>query len=264
MLNFAQIPIYKSSGFHPFYKAILLRAAGLGFAAPSITWQIKQNALVERLVRQGIWVKLDFLNIYYADSSSGFTLINWVNPTGSVASNVSATFVSLDGWTGTGGVSGPYVDTNWTESVNGVNWQLNNCSFFIQVKENNQEAAYLCGAQPVGTNPITRFRPRNTSDVAGIRIDNTNNEITFASVDSSGLWHVKRNGTNVSTFRNGSSVSSVTNTGDVSLTNVTHNVLRPNTSGATASTKTVRCYATGDALVGFESALYNAINDYLN
>lgn len=267
MLNFAQSGIYKTTSFRPEYKAILARAVSQGVTAPTLPWQIKGNALVDRLIRQGIWAKLDFLHVYYTNGASGFTLINWINPTGSAPiTSGTPTFTSLSGWNSDGAVSGPYIDTAFTESTNGVRWQLNNCSFIIDIVGSAQEAAYICGAQ-TGTNPQTRFRPRNASDLAGMRIDSLNNEMTFSNTDGTGFYQVKRNGTgsnNVQFHKNGSLVGQTTNTGDVSLTTVSHNVLRSNTSGATTSTKTVRLYALGEALVGYEAAFYAAWQDYLN
>lgn len=267
MLNFAQSAVYKKTGFIPEYRAVLARAISQAVGVPTLQWQIKGNAFADRLIRTGIWAKLDFLQVYYTNGSSGFTLINWINPTGSTPIvSGSPTFTSLSGWNSDGTASGPYLDTLFTESLHAVRWQLNNCSFTIDVVGSAQEAAYICGAQ-TGTNPQTRFRPRNTSDLAGIRIDNLNNEPTFASTDAAGFWQGKRNGTgsnNVQVHRNGTLFGQTTNTGDVSLVTNPHNVLRSNTSGATTSTKTVRLYALGDALVGYEAAFYAAFQDYLN
>jgi len=66
------------------YNAILSRASGLGYAAPSYAQQVLQNQLIVDLKAAGYWAKLGNLYMFKVNltggGSSAFTLINWITP----------------------------------------------------------------------------------------------------------------------------------------------------------------------------------------
>ena len=71
------------------YTAILTRASGLGYAAPSYSQQVLQNQLVVDLKAAGYWTKLGNMYIFKVDltagGSSAFTLINWITPANTIS-----------------------------------------------------------------------------------------------------------------------------------------------------------------------------------
>lgn len=260
MLNFHIMLTLGGKKVHPFYRNILSRAAGLGYTPPSLTWQIKQNQLVYDLVGAGVWGKWDGFWNFYHDGSRQFSFINWINPTSTVGTEAGTlTFNSLDGIKQSGG--GEFFDTQWSEAVNGINWQLGDSSFLIDIKENVIDTVYLCGAAD-GTSQYTRIRTRNTGDTYGVRINHPNNENTGASTDGSGIWFAGRLASAVEVWREGALKNAFTNTPAPARVTATHNVLRTNVSGSTVTTRTVRLYAVGARLAGSEAQIASILNNY--
>ena len=71
------------------YTTILNRASALGFAAPCLDEQSKQNELIFDLKTAGLWNKLGQLYMFRVDTtcaSPSFTLINWRVPAANLCS----------------------------------------------------------------------------------------------------------------------------------------------------------------------------------
>ncbi|QMP85229.1 putative YapH protein [Flavobacterium phage vB_FspP_elemoF_6-3D] len=110
------------------YQAVLNYATTQGYTLPSASQQIIQNQLVIDLKAGGIWNKLDTFANFATDGSSDFALIDWKRLSLYTAVN-SPTFTINQGFKGNGTSS--YIDTNFTPSTDGVNYQLDNASRYF-------------------------------------------------------------------------------------------------------------------------------------
>lgn len=71
----------------PEYKAIIDKAKALGYDLPTSAERKAQNALVEALINEGIWAKLDELYIAVDSAELNFNLLNWINPNQALTRN---------------------------------------------------------------------------------------------------------------------------------------------------------------------------------
>jgi hypothetical protein len=120
--------LYDINNLDSDYVAVLDRAITLGYALPTFSQIIKQNQLVVDLKDAGVWDKLDTFAVFATDGSSDFALIDWKRLTQYTAVN-SPTFTINQGFKGNGTSS--YIDTNFTPSTDGVNYQLDNASRYF-------------------------------------------------------------------------------------------------------------------------------------
>lgn len=93
-----------------------------------------QNTFVQTLVDAAIWTGFDiaYLLAQYSNTASE-ALINIVNPGTNNATLIgNPAFVSLEGFTGDGGVN--YITTNFNGN-SGVNYTLNNCSVGVYTRD---------------------------------------------------------------------------------------------------------------------------------
>lgn len=116
--------------FETGYQDILDEATTQTYTLPSASQQIKQNALYKALSDAGILAKLDLLYIWATDGDSDYSLINWINPTGTKATAVnSPTFTANQGWEGDG--TSAYIETGVTISTGLTNQTLNDASIGV-------------------------------------------------------------------------------------------------------------------------------------
>jgi hypothetical protein len=120
--------LYDINNLDSDYVAVLDRAITLGYTLPTFSQIIKQNQLVIDLKSAGVWDKLDTFAVFATDGSSDFALIDWKRLTQYTAVN-SPTFTINQGFKGNGTSS--YIDTNFTPSTDGVNYQLDNASRYF-------------------------------------------------------------------------------------------------------------------------------------
>ncbi|QMP88452.1 putative YapH protein [Flavobacterium phage vB_FspP_elemoC_3-9B] len=112
------------------YQAVLNYATTQGYTLPSASQQIIQNQLVIDLKAGGIWNKLDVLYIFANDGGGDFGTLNWKSPLANQATLINTpTFTTNEGFIGNGTSS--YIDTNFTPSTDGVNYQLDNASRYF-------------------------------------------------------------------------------------------------------------------------------------
>lgn len=128
MLTLLGVGQGQNSSFDADYQAVLNYATTQGYTPPSSSQQILQNQLVLDLKASGVWSKLDTFANFATDGSSNFALIDWKRLSQYTAVN-SPTFTTNQGFKGNGTSS--YINTNFTPSTNGVNYQLNNASRFF-------------------------------------------------------------------------------------------------------------------------------------
>jgi hypothetical protein len=114
-----------NSGFDSDYQAILNYATTQGYTLPSESQRIKQNQLLLDLKAGGIWNKLDTFVVFATDGSSNFALVDWKRLSQYTAVS-SPLFITNQGFQGDGLSS--YLNTNFTPSINGVNYTLDNAS----------------------------------------------------------------------------------------------------------------------------------------
>lgn len=101
------------------YQSVLNRSTALGYTAPSASQQTLQNTLVTDLKTAGVWDKLDMLFVFANDGSEEYSLIDWKNPTGTLATAYSAiAWASNTGFTGDGVAD--YIDTGHVAGTTGA------------------------------------------------------------------------------------------------------------------------------------------------
>jgi hypothetical protein len=266
MINFAQIPILGAvSKYTPEYNAILNRAVALGYTLPSEAMQVVQNDLIIALKNAGVWDSLDTFYNYFHNGGESFGFIDWRNPTRIVTETGSVSFTSVDGSISDGSTG--YYNTNYSPNTDGVNWQVNSASYFVDIKENIQEAAYFLGYQETVAVTVTRLRPRSASDVLEYRLDNLpsgGGVTTVAHTDGSGFFHVQRRAINdLRCYHNGTLKDQNTGTsGTGTNTDGTLHLFHVNVTGSAISAKTARCFGAGGQLAGKESDLNTIWSNY--
>ena len=118
------------SGFDADYQAVLDYANSQGYTLPSASQQIIQNQLVLDLKSNGLWQKFDLFYLTANDAGLEFSLINWINPNSHYLIESSSGVWS---WVTNShikrGNNSVNLNTNWTPSINAINWKLNDASF---------------------------------------------------------------------------------------------------------------------------------------
>jgi len=114
------------------YQSVLDYATAQGYTLPSGGQQTLQNDLLVALKAAGVWSKLDTFANFATDGDSDFALIDWIRLTDYTAFN-SPTFTTNQGFTGDGTSS--YVSSNYTPSIDAINFTLNNASFGTFVRD---------------------------------------------------------------------------------------------------------------------------------
>jgi hypothetical protein len=84
--------------------AIIARATSSGFTMPSATVLTAMNTLILSLKAQGIWSVMDYIRLsaFNDIACQNFSRINWVNPTGTLATYVNTVPFTVSGFEGNG------------------------------------------------------------------------------------------------------------------------------------------------------------------
>jgi len=122
--------------FHPYYKAILEEAVGLGYALPSLNQQFAQNILLTDLVNSGIWNGMDLIYIWQNDSGSiDFGRLNWKSPTQfklDFPTVIQPMYHYNLGMSGRPDLTGDFmIDTGWIPATHGVNFTQNLAGIYL-------------------------------------------------------------------------------------------------------------------------------------
>lgn len=190
------------------YQTILNRGTALGYTLPSGAQQLKQNTFLKYLKDNGIWTALDRLWVFATDGSSSFSLIDWKNPSGSLALAVSSpTFNSNIGWTGDGVAS--YLRTQFTPSTQGVNYVLNNaCAFYAGKIGTSFKAGF--GSQEVANTNGVYIVGNGGADP--IRINGAQIALSFVPTDTQTFAYIDRqDATNLRHSLDGAAPTTVAN-----------------------------------------------------
>jgi len=117
----------------------------------------------------------------------------------------STTFTAGEGFTGNGTTM--YLETGFVPSMNGVKFELNNCSFGAYVR--NNVTGYVMGGG-AGVNYVG-LAPRTAGNLVSAEITSLNSA-QAANADSSGLWVAGRTGAiNPFIYGSGSEITITTN-----------------------------------------------------
>ena len=81
---------------------------------------VQQNLMVNSMVTEGVWAKLDIFYVL-ANNVQSSALINWKNPGAFTATEVDApVFTAYEGYTGSSGAPNKYLTTGFTPSIHGT------------------------------------------------------------------------------------------------------------------------------------------------
>jgi hypothetical protein len=241
------------SATDPDYQAVLNYATAQGYTLPSASQQVKQNQLMLDLKSGGIWSKLDTFAVFATDGNSDFALIDWKRLSQYTAVN-SPTFTANQGFQGNGTSS--FIDTNFNPSSQGVNYTLNDASFFSW---NNTFVLdnFISGVASSSSNCL------RMSVASGNQRINMSN-LTFTPVMNFGSSSVK--------FRKISRTNSTTGVASNDTTQTTHTQNSTSIESANQvilrslgfyATVNVAIFGMGSSLVTENTSQYNAFNTYI-
>lgn len=228
---------------------------------PDSTRQSLINAFIKSLKDNSLWAKLDGLYVLAAHTSQAAGL-NWKNPGGnwpvSGSSNLivanSAPFTTDIGYSGDAATQ--YVRPNYVPGSDSVQYSQNSASLFVWSTQATLNDDPLIGQTTRGS----YIWP--DSGVVGFVINSTTaGEISIASLDAVGFWHVSRTASNAYTaYKNG--VATTTGT-QVSATPTADDisVLRETTHWAPGP---ANAFGMGAGMNDTEAAnLYTGIDTYM-
>jgi hypothetical protein len=248
-------------GFDSDYKAVLDYATSLGYTLPSAPQQILQNQLMIDLKSAGVWNKLDSFRVYATDGSAAYALIDWKRLVLCTAVN-SPTFTTNQGYKGN--ATSSYINSNYTPSIDGVNYTLDSASIFAYIsaaRTAGQIQAYqglFFGASwlliSAGTNALGESYVNSVTGVS-----NGASGVGFQLIN-------RLNSTTLNSYYNGALANTNSSSLSVSLPNSTIWDLAANNNASGTFFSDVQ-----NAIVGYganlnaeQSAFNTAVNNYMN
>lgn len=259
----AQLIIVGDDGgslFTPEYQAILNYATTQGYTLPSATNQNAQNTLVANLKDAGIWTELDVFYNFLTDGDHNFAKINWKNPGTfqAVGTGHEPVYTSLKGFTFNGTTQ--YLSTGF---LSGPKGSQDNISLFSDAFDFGSDTAVIGGGFDSVSGWITQLIRNLGSASYSVNMFGSFTRVTSVPY-SSGLFHAQRiDGDDLKAFVNGSQI-------DAGLRVSASPTLYPffigarNGSTILYGNSSIRMFGVGSALIGKESALYNAWKTYAN
>jgi len=238
------------------YQAILDRATTLGYTLPSDSQKIIQNQLILDLKSNGIWSKLDVFYVFANDGSEEFATLNWKNPLLHQCTLInSPSFITNIGFQGNGTSS--YIVTNFTPSVDGVNYQQDNASRYYWLS-----VAPTVGFRIDGTSDASlHLNSSRYQNIANQFVNSNNTLNTVFNMPSfgTGMFGFNRtSNTNIEIFADTSQTSRTqTSTG---LSTQSQFIFR---QGGVYSNAQLSFYSMGASLVSENTNFFNSINTYL-
>lgn len=252
------------SGIDPHYRAILSYAIAQEYTLPSDPQQALQEQFIKDLKAAGIWNLLDILYVFATDGDEDFACINWKSPGNfSCVPTNSPTFTTDQGFTGDG--DDAYLDTQWIPNSHGVNYTVESPGMFLHINNNRQDEI-VAGAMQLSPSTNVRLRPRNSGDDIEYAI-HTVNITSVENTNSIGFYHwYLDNQSTSAVVKNGSINAGIGGAGSRPTNSVY--VLKanvgPGLSDAGSTEYEVSVFGAGNSLVGKESALYTAWNNYFS
>lgn len=215
------------------------------------------TTLIDSLVTNGIWAKLDALYIFATDTSA-HALLN-VKSTSFVPTLVNApTFTADRGFTGNGTSS--YVDSNFNPTTSGGQFTQNSACFGAWSLTTATAAGSVVDAGWISTNG-TFVRCKALSGSYSGRVNQGTSD-TFAVADGAGLFSVNRSASNATQhYRNASSLGT---SATVSTAQINHSLCFGTSDGTTFSPRQWAGGFVSSSLNGTEQTnLYNAMLAYM-
>jgi hypothetical protein len=256
--------IYNINNLDSDYVAVLNRAVTLGYSLPTFSQIIKQNTLVLSLKAGGIWNKLDVLYIFANDGGQDFGTLNWKAPTLNQATlNNSPTFTTNQGFNGNGTSS--YINTNYTPSSVGNNYQLNDCSFGYWAFSGLQTGGSRVNLGTRNSSVSGLTYPVGVSENSLFINSNNISNVTLTSSSNLGLRHFNRVSSSGSRYYNSTGlVGSNTNiSSDISNFPFFISALNSANSASFYTTTRFSIMFSGASLANENTALNNAFNTYI-
>lgn len=238
-------------------------AAAALFSAMSVTPDKDRRKLINStyvgLRSAGLLSLLDVLQVPGAhDAQAG--QLNWIKPGSFTLLPINGpNFLADRGYAGDGVQT--RLRTQYTPSVNGVNWKQNDASLWEWVVTNVAENTYDCGTL---TAPLALIRSRTTSNElrAGINEAAATSYAGGTITTSVGLSGISRTGaTTVKAWKNGVQVGATGSTASTGLPATELWVGGGN--GTSYSTRRIAMFAAGAGLAGKEMAFYNIMLAYM-
>lgn len=214
------------------------------------------KALINGLVADGVWAKLDALYMFATDTSTN-ALLNLVSATYNATATGAPTFTANSGYLG---AAGKYVDTNFNPTTAvAPKYIRNDASIFAWSNTAAQKTGALMG-QVGGAGNAEAIYSRFTDDKT-YYIVNATVYSTATNTDGSGFYHATRTGASATVgYKNG--VAAVTDTtASAAPSNVNIAFL---TDQASAFTGTVMAGGIGSGMTAAQALLlYNRVHTYL-
>lgn len=224
---------------------------------PSTIRKAQINSLILALKAGKILSQLDLLYILAASDSQAASL-NWVNPaTFTLTASNSPTFTTDRGFTGNGTTS--FLNTGYTPSINGVNYTLNNASFWEWPLTNIQSTGAEVGNVAVA--PTSFITSRSTTDQTVFRVNTASNS-GAANTNSNAFIGAQRTiSTAHRAFLNGVQLGADGVVASTGLPTSAQWILACNSTSF--SPKQIAAAAWGSGLSGYEFAFYNSMLTYM-
>lgn len=230
---------------------------------PSDVIASAQNTMVKTLIDASIWAKLDLFYLFaQTTDGAGESLKNWVNPGTYDCTLINTpTFVSLEGWTGSGAANG-CLDTHYNPTAHATNYAQNSASMGIYIRTNVDEARNDFGNFQ---SPGSYLRAR-TTNTAQLRL-NSGSTSSVANTDSKGMFVVVRSdAANQILYKNKVANSNAAASNGIPNCNIF--VCSANNGAGVPSntnTKQVSCFFMGGALSPAEvTIITDAIEVYMD
>lgn len=218
------------------------------------------DVFVGELKTADIWDDLDIVYLPAAhDEQAG--RLNLKNPGTFTCTNVGAgpAFAAEGGITGSGSTGW---NTGWNPTLHGVNYQQDNASMWVWCNTTQAAANVIEAGSNAGTARANIYAYGSTGGVRGMMNDATLTTFGGVVTDALGLTGITRaSSTHKTMFKNLTNKGSepVVSTG---LPNLAQYICMPNPSPG--GTKQIGFAAWGASLAGKETALYNAVYNYMN
>lgn len=257
-LGYAQIPavINSTIRYTQTYSTEAQAVIGAFTTPPTTDRKAIINYTIDMLKLSSAWSLIDVMHLTAAADSQALT-INWKNPgTFNLVAVNAPTFTADRGFAGNGTSS--YYRTQFTPSVNGVNYTRDNASFWVWNNTNTQNAAGDIGNNT--TSPLALLVARNTTDQTTIRMNDAT-ALAGSTTNGQGWFGGQRTGSTArKVWKNNASIGSDTQASTGLPT--TEMWLGASNSG-TFSTHQIAADMWAASLSGKEAAVFNAMQAYM-
>lgn len=225
-------------------------------------------ALIDGLVADGIWAKLDALHIYATDTSSN-ALLNLVSSSFAATALNSPTFTADRGYTGVSASTSVFVNTNFNPSTASSPQFTRNSAHFSAWSATNVAAENhpIMGNIISGTVESTIYPRFLTDGKAYFRVNDSGALAGVIQASSQGHYIANRSSsTDGQGYKNGSSIVTTTSDNSIAVPNQTYYVcgMHINNGAAVGSAHQVAMSSIGSSLNSTEAGnLYTRLRTYM-